>query len=122
MLVTLLLENKIPNKRKVGRISSVLRILRVIKEIEEEVLSDYKNRPSSPVGYPKESQCPIDATEKGKGKERESRRILEIKDTQEFNYKLFNNDFIKNSRALYNDVKLLITKKNNTVDKVYELQ
>ena len=43
-----------PNERKVGRISSVLRILRVIEEIEEE-LSDYKNRPSSPVGYPKES-------------------------------------------------------------------
>ena len=108
-----------PNEKKVGRQSSVLRILRVL---EEEEFSNYKNRPSSLVGYPKESQRLIDAVEKGKGKEKESRRILEIKDTQEFNYDLFNNDFIKNSRALYNNIKLLITKKNNIANKVYKLQ
>ena len=55
-------------------------MLRVIEEIEEE-LSDRKNRLSSPVGHPKESQRPVDATEKGKRKERGSRRISEIKDT-----------------------------------------
>ena len=96
------------------------RILRVLKE---EEFSDYKNRPSSPVGYPKESQRPINAVEKGKGKGRESsRRVSTIKDTKEFNYDLFNDDFIKNSRALYNDVKVLITKKNNAVKEVYELR
>ena len=56
-------------------------MLGVIEEVEEEELSDYKNRPSSPVGYSKESQRSVNATEKGKGKERESRRISEIKDT-----------------------------------------
>ena len=45
-----------------------------------------------------------------------------IKDTKEFNYDLFNNDFIKNSRALYNNVKLLIVEKNNVVNKVYKLR
>ena len=53
-----------PNERKVGRISSVLRMLRVIEEVEEEI-SDQENRPSSPVGHPKESQRPVDAAEKG---------------------------------------------------------
>ena len=94
-------------------------MLRVIEEIEEE-LSDRKNRLSSLVGYLKESQRPVNATEKGKG--RENRCVLEIKDTQEFNYKLFNDDFIRNLRALYNDIKLLITKKNNAVEEVYELR
>ena len=47
--------------------------------------------------------------------------MSEIKDTKEFNYNLFNNDFIKNLRALYNNVKLLITKKNNAVEEVYKL-
>ena len=65
-----------PNERKAGRQSSVLRILGVL---EEEEFSDHKNRPSSPVGYSKESQRPVNATEKGK--ERENRRVLEIKDT-----------------------------------------
>ena len=108
------------NKRKVGRISSVLRILRVIEEVEEEELSDYKNRPSSLIGYPKESQRLINVVEKGKRRE-STRRISEIKDTKEFNYNLFNNDFIKNLRALYNNVKVLITKKNNVVKEVYKL-
>ena len=45
-----------------------------------------------------------------------------MKDTKEFNYDLFNNDFIKNLRALYDNVKILITKKNNTVEEVYELR
>ena len=44
-----------------------------------------------------------------------------IKDTKEFNYDLFNDDFIRNSRALYNNVKVLIAKKNNAVEEVYEL-
>ena len=44
-----------------------------------------------------------------------------IKDTEEFNYDLFNDDFIKNSRALYNNVKVLITKKNDAVEEVYKL-
>ena len=47
--------------------------------LEEEEFSDQENRPSSPVGHPKESQRPVDAAEKGK--ERENRRVLEIKDT-----------------------------------------
>ena len=68
-----------PNERKAGRISSVLRMLRVIEEVEEEI-SDQENRPSGPVGYPKESQRPVDATEKGKRREG-SRRVSEIKDT-----------------------------------------
>ena len=45
-----------------------------------------------------------------------------IKDTKEFNYDLFNDDFIKNSKALYDDVKVLITKKNDAVKEVYELR
>ena len=44
------------------------------------MLSNQENRPSSPVGYPKESQRPVDAIEKGKRREG-NRRILEIKDT-----------------------------------------
>ena len=54
-------------------------MLGVIEEVEEEI-SDQENRPSGPVGYPEESQRPVDATEKGKRREG-SRRILEIKDT-----------------------------------------
>ena len=48
-------EHKMPNERKAARYSSILRILRVIEEVEEEELSDYKNRPSSLISYPKES-------------------------------------------------------------------
>jgi len=70
-----------PNERKAGRMSSVPRMPGVIEEVEEEELSDHKNRPSGPVGHPKESQRPVDAAEKGKEKERENRRVSEIKDT-----------------------------------------
>ena len=70
-----------PNERKAGRISSVPRMPGVIEEVEEEELSDHENRPGGPVGHSEESQRPVDAAEKGKGKERESRRVSEIKDT-----------------------------------------
>ena len=65
-----------PNERKAGRMSSVPRMLGVL---EEEEFSDQENRPGGPVGHPEESQRPVDATEKGK--ERENRRVSEIKDT-----------------------------------------
>ena len=94
-------------------------MLRVIEEIEEEELSDQENRPGGPVGHPKESQRPVDAAEKGKGGDR---CVSTIKDTEEFNYDLFNDDFIRNSRALYDDVKILIAEKNDAVEEVYKLR
>ena len=54
------------------------------------MFSDYKNRLSNPISYSKESQCLISVIEKG------NRCILVIKDNKEFNFKLFNNEFIKN--------------------------
>jgi len=35
---------------------------------------------------------------------------------------LFNNEFIKNSKALYEDVAILIAEKNDAVEEVYELR
>ena len=58
---------------------------------EDEVFSDYKNRPSNPVDYSNMSQRPISAIEKG------NRCILAIKDNREFNFELFNNKFTRNS-------------------------
>ena len=45
-----------------------------------------------------------------------------IEDNREFNFELFNNEFIKNSKALYKDVAILITEKNDAVEEVYELR
>jgi len=39
-----------------------------------------------------------------------------------FDFDFFLDKFLKNSRALYNDVTILIAKKNNAVDKVYILR
>ena len=61
------------------------------------------------------SQRLISVIEKG------NRCILVIKDNKEFNFKLFNNEFIKNSKALYKDIAILITKKNNIVKEVYKV-
>ena len=48
--------------------------------------------------------------------------MLVIEDNREFNFKLFNNEFIKNSKALYKDVAILIAKKNNIVKEVYKVR
>jgi len=45
-----------------------------------------------------------------------------IKDNREFNFELFNNEFTRNSRALYEDVAILIAKKNDAVEEVYEVR
>ena len=39
-----------------------------------------------------------------------------------FDFDFFLDEFLKNSRALYNDVAALIAKKNDAVDEVYVLR
>ena len=43
-----------------------------------------------------------------------------IEDVQEFNFELFNDKFIKNSKALHKDITILIAEKNNVVEEVYK--
>ena len=90
-------------------------MLGVIEEDEE--FSDYIDRPSSPINYSNKSQRFVDTIEKEGG----NRCVLVIEDNKEFNFELFNNKFIKNLKALYKDIAILITKKNNVVKEVYKL-
>ena len=82
------------------------------------MFSDCDDRPGGPVGHSDESQRLVDAAEKGK--EGENRCISVIEDVREFNFELFNDEFIKNSKALYEDITILIAEKNNVVEEVYE--
>ena len=54
------------------------------------MFSNYKNRLSNLISYFNKSQCLISAIEK------RNRYVLVIKDNKEFNFKFFNNKFIKN--------------------------
>ena len=43
-----------------------------------------------------------------------------IEDVREFNFELFNDEFMKNSKALHEDITILIAEKNDAVEEVYE--
>ena len=86
---------------------------------EDEVFSDCENRPSDPVDYSDVSQRPVSAAEKGKGT---NRRVSLIEDNREFDFDFFNDEFLKNSKALYEDVAILIAEKNDTVKEVYKVR
>ena len=105
-----------PCEGKASRRSGVLKMPGVIEEDEE--FSDCVDRPSGPVDYSDESQRLVDAVEKEGG----NRRVSVMEDNREFNFELFNNEFIKNSKALYEDVAILIAEKNDAVEEVYELR